>query len=579
MNEFTHIDTYKNSLRWDLTRKVYLADRRVLTERLSTLLSDQKVLIFFDDDGIALSEIFSNIAKALLGNSASMIKKQRIDSDQFHCGANTFQNTIRSIKDHKMQRKDIIIACGSKALVDAVQFCADNYRRGMCCIRGYSQHADALNALNQGARVKMTFNQGKSNRTLCSRSNFEENYIFSEQSLIAVDSSLCALPVRTEQFSSEFKVEYHTNLLNKNGSMLSRYLSGRKKVFIICDPYSGNKIEDMQEWTAQHGDDDSKITTMSIRVNEHNKHFDTVLGLIEKLSAEDLQQDDLLVAMGGGVLMDIVGYVASLYSSNGIDYLRIPTTFLGMIDAGIGLKVGVNCMGSKNFIGDYYPPLACLVMPGFLKTLPVEEIRCGLSEAIKIAAVKNHQLFHDIEQHYEVFFHSPDIYEAGKIIKHSVALMLEELEANPFEYELKRLPDFGHEFGHMIESLSRYRIRHGEAVSIGMAIATHLAVQYGCVSEPDYRRMVSLLKDIGLPIFDNCCKPEILYQKIYSDILPHKGGKLFLVVFTSIGDGNFIDDVASVDINMLTASCKRLCATQNSDFTLSEAEMKTTVYR
>jgi 3-dehydroquinate synthetase len=140
--------------------------------------------------------------------------------------------------------------------------------------------------------------------------------------------------------------------------------------------------------------------------------------------------------------------------------------------------------------------------------------------------------------------------------------MMGELAGNPYEKELRRLPDFGHEFGHLLETASRYALRHGEAVSIGMAYAGHLGVQTGRLPSHDYERMVRLLLRVGLPVHHPLCLPERLWRWLGGDISAHKGGLPHLVVPTGVGRGGFIDSMAELNPDLLRRACADLARRQ-----------------
>ena len=138
--------------------------------------------------------------------------------------------------------------------------------------------------------------------------------------------------------------------------------------------------------------------------------------------------------------------------------------------------------------------------------------------------------------------------------------MLRQLSANPFEEDLRRLPDFGHEFGHMLESLSSFRLRHGEAVAVGMALSCSLAARTGHLASGDLDRLLSLLRQVDLPIYDPVCEPDVLWRRLRDEVLPHKAGQLHLVVPSRIGVGDFIDSFDQIDAGMLQDACADLRA-------------------
>lgn len=339
-------------------------------------------------------------------------------------------------------------------------------------------------------------------------------------------------------------LRYDVRFTTSFSELLPEYTAGRR-VLAVVDGYAGNPAAEVARVVGA-----GNVHVMHVTAPE--KDMRAVLEVIERMDGHDL-----LLAVGGGTLMDVVGFAASM-AGDGCRYVRVPTTLVGMIDAGVGLKVGVNFGDHKNFVGAYYPPVACLCDLRFLETLPADEIRCGLSEAVKIAVVRHAPLFSRIERDFATVltrFRAP---ETAEILAGAVGLMLEELESNPFEDDLRRLPDFGHEFGHAIESLTGFQIRHGDAVAIGIALSSSLAAATGLLPRAELDRILRLLLTLDLPIHHPCCDPQVLWRKVHEDVLPHKAGKLHLVVPRRIGHGGFIDEVETIDLGMLTESCREL---------------------
>jgi len=163
-----------------------------------------------------------------------------------------------------------------------------------------------------------------------------------------------------------------------------------------------------------------------------------------------------------------------------------------------------------------------------------------------------------IEERHDELFQRPDGPVAEEIVRRSIAAMMRELAGNPYEKELRRLPDFGHEFGHLLETASGYALRHGEAVSIGMALAGHLGVQTHRLPSVAYERMMRLLLRVGLPVYHPLCQPERLWRWLGGDISAHKGGRPHLVVPTGIGQGDFIDSMTELNPDLLRRACADL---------------------
>ncbi|MFN6536058.1 MAG: hypothetical protein RM021_006755 [Nostoc sp. EkiNYC01] len=365
-------------------------------------------------------------------------------------------------------------------------------------------------------------------------------------------------PISSSQIV-EYSVTLVSGVLDLANSSLSACFGKGQRILAVIDAYDGHQAKTLQAYLDRQFES-GQIAGYKLHITHFlsaQKDMDAVLEIIEQATLLQLTSQDLIVVMGGGTLTDIVGFAAALYEG-GISYIRIPTTFVGLIDAGVGLKVGVNFGDKKNFLGTYYPSTQCLCDKSFLQTLPIEEIRCGLSEAIKIALVKDASLFALIEEHYPlVLARSPEPV-IDKILMQAIALMLEELESNPYELSARRLPDFGHEFGHTLESLTHHQLRHGEAVAIGMALSCHIAWSAGILKRSILERILKLLLEVGLPIYHPACQPEVLWQRLFQDAIAHKMGRLHLVVPTDIGQGAFIDDIADINLTMLQQACIEL---------------------
>lgn len=326
----------------------------------------------------------------------------------------------------------------------------------------------------------------------------------------------------------------------------------KRKILVIVDDYFGNTVADIDKYFKRHSTAIDDFRILSMHVSSNCKHMDSVLRVIDAAIELKISQRDLLVVVGGGTLMDIVGFAAALFKG-GIPYVRIPTTLVGMIDAGIGVKVGVNFGNSKNLIGRYFAPVACLNDPGtFLVTLPRREFACGLAESIKMAILTSPRLFEVIERHHRNVEYNSYTHELVYI---SIRTMLEELQPNLHEHNLRRLVDFGHEFGHIIESLANHEIPHGECVAIGMGISSVLAHLKGILSWSDLERILNCILDLGLPIYVkdyDCCDADVLWTKIRTEGIEHKDGMLWLAIPETIGRGGFLDHISDIDAEMVS---------------------------
>lgn len=287
---------------------------------------------------------------------------------------------------------------------------------------------------------------------------------------------------------------------------------------------------------------------IALCVSEDNKSMDTVFQVIEELNAFEVsRRSEPVIAIGGGVLMDIVGLAANLFR-RGIPYIRVPTTLLGVVDAAIGAKTAVNFQGHKNRIGTFYPPIAAMLDVTLLQTLSDRQISNGIAEILKIAIVKDSELF-DLLEKYGVSMLTKKCQgdDALPIIRRSVQGMLSDLESNLWENQLERLVDFGHTFCPTIELKAVPKILHGEAVAIDMAISVMLAYQRGLLSYQERERVYNFMKAVRLPLVHPICNPSLLYEALQTTTR-HRNGLQRFPLPTSIGSARFFNDITFEEI-------------------------------
>ena len=230
---------------------------------------------------------------------------------------------------------------------------------------------------------------------------------------------------------------------------------------------------------------------------ESRKRIGAVLDVVERLLDKGWQRSAPVVALGGGVLGDMAGLVAAL-TLRGVPLVQCPTTLLAMVDSSVGGKVGVDHQEGKNLIGAFHQPTRVLADLRFLDTLPDRELRSGLAEVVKAAAVGDLALFESLEACPEAVLRG-DVETLAGVVERSVAVKADVVSADAREQGSRRVLNFGHTLGHAIEAASGWTLRHGEAVSIGMVAAAHVSVsELGAPPElPE--RLESLLRSLGLP--------------------------------------------------------------------------------
>ncbi|MFF7636125.1 sedoheptulose 7-phosphate cyclase [Kitasatospora sp. NPDC008050] len=287
--------------------------------------------------------------------------------------------------------------------------------------------------------------------------------------------------------------------------------------------------------------------------DERVKNMDSVFRVAEQLDRFGLaRRGEPVIAIGGGVLTDVVGLACSLYRRS-TPFVRVPTTLIGLVDAGVGAKTGVNFGRHKNRLGTYHPATETLLDPAFLATLDRRHIGNGLAEIIKVGLIKDRRLFDLLERHGERLradrFQHP---AAAEVITRAVHGMLGELQPNLWEHTLERLMDYGHSFSPTLEMRALPELLHGEAVGIDMALTTVLAARRGLVTPEQRTRILTLLDRLQLPLAHRLLEPGLLGEAL-TDTIRHRDGRQRLPLPIGIGAGLFVDDLTPPEINRAAA--------------------------
>jgi 3-dehydroquinate synthase len=246
-----------------------------------------------------------------------------------------------------------------------------------------------------------------------------------------------------------------------------------------------------------------------------------------------------VIAIGGGAMLDTVGYAAALVH-RGVRLVRLPTTVLAQNDAGVGVKNGINAFGAKNFLGTFAPPYAVINDSKWLDTLPQRDIRAGLAEAVKVAAIRDPAFFDWLE------VNAAGLSQCGPLLDESIRraalLHLEHIRSggDPFERGSARPLDYGHWAAHKLETLSGHELRHGEAVAIGMALDASYAHRAGLLDQRSHDRLLGVIAGLGLPLYHPALDEiDAGRRRILAgleEFREHLGGALSVTLLRSIGD-------------------------------------------
>lgn len=236
----------------------------------------------------------------------------------------------------------------------------------------------------------------------------------------------------------------------------------------------------------------SKFSLHVIPAGEKSKKITTIEKLASELLQVGIKKSDILVALGGGVVGDITGLLASLYM-RGIQYIQVPTTLLAMTDSAIGGKTGVNLNEGKNLLGTIYQPITTLIQPAFLKTLPDAEMQNGMAEVVKYGIIMSQKLFKFIEQNYDSILNKNHD-SLNTIIAQCIRLKASVTSKDPYEKEYRKILNYGHTLGHAIEKATNYTLSHGSAISMGMNLENRIGLNKKIVQKSTTDRIQKLLR-------------------------------------------------------------------------------------
>jgi 3-dehydroquinate synthase len=301
-------------------------------------------------------------------------------------------------------------------------------------------------------------------------------------------------------------------------------------------------------------------------MNEDNKSMEMALKVAKKMKQFNIdRRTEPVLAIGGGVCLDVVGCAASLFRRR-TPYIRVPTTALSYVDASVGAKNGVNFAGSKNRLGTYVPPCAALLDPGFFATQEYREVSNSLGEMAKMAIMKSPELYELLEKNGQRLAAqkfarcSVDDDVPGKVLQLSIETMLEELAPNLWEHSLDRLVDFGHATGQDLEMEAlgtEHELKHGEAVAVDMALMTVLAQQIGLLTVEERDRTLNLLRQCQVPVWSPVMTYKLWMEAVANRVKNSMGQRFPLPA--GIGKGRIVNGVPEADLKRAFDLWQELC--------------------
>lgn len=292
------------------------------------------------------------------------------------------------------------------------------------------------------------------------------------------------------------------------------------------------------------------VTAASVQAGENHKNLDTVRELYDVLLDARLERKSPVIALGGGVVGDTVGFVASTYL-RGVPFIQCPTTLLAMVDASVGGKVGVNVPQGKNLVGSFYQPHMVAIDTDTLKTLPKRELISGLAECVKHGIIRDPSLFEWIENNLDPIFNLED-HALVELIRRNVQIKASVVMEDEKETGVRAHLNFGHTFAHAIESTIGYdavkTYHHGEAVALGMIAAARLAAETHRCDKQLPQRIVRLLARIGLPTHAEDLPPTDQLTDAMRLDKKVADGQIRLVLPDTMGAVSIVKDTAIEEI-------------------------------
>lgn len=351
------------------------------------------------------------------------------------------------------------------------------------------------------------------------------------------------------QVPFSYNVYFTKNLFDQENNLFARHVEEKlseksARLLFVCDRGVVDAHPSLISQITSYIKSRSKLVLSDIMVvpggeackNDSN----LVTDILKKAHDHNIDRHSYIVGLGGGAVLDLAGYAAAI-THRGVRHIRIPTTVLSQNDSGVGVKNGINLFGKKNFAGTFAPPFSVLNDSHFLTTLDDRDWRSGISEAIKVALIKDSSFYDYIEDNITAL-QQRDEQIMQHIIYICADLHMEHIRSgDPFEMGSSRPLDFGHWAAHKLEQLSNYDLRHGEAVAIGICLDCTYSYLRGMLSEEAWARVLKLFNLLGFDIYTDLLEKsssgQLAILKGLDEFREHLGGQLTIMLLEDIGQG------------------------------------------
>jgi len=326
----------------------------------------------------------------------------------------------------------------------------------------------------------------------------------------------------------------------------------QKKLFIITDQTVAPLYLDLLQNTLIQGG--YEVEAVILKAGEQSKSFSTLETVLNTILSHQPERKSTLIALGGGVIGDLTGFVASILL-RGINFIQIPTTLLAQVDSSVGGKTGINTAFGKNLVGSFYQPRLVLADISLLSSLPKRDLLSGYAEVVKYGLINNPDFFSWLEQQEDAIREGQQaiLTQCVKISCNSKAAIV---EADERESGVRALLNLGHTFGHALEAETGFgsQLLHGEAVAIGMVMAFQLSVRLGLCPETDLARVIAHFIKVGLPVTLTDIQKEWNIEALISHMYQDKkteDGKLVFILTNGIGKAFIAKDIQAMEVKTM----------------------------
>ncbi|HEY5593969.1 MAG TPA: 3-dehydroquinate synthase [Nitrospiria bacterium] len=420
-------------------------------------------------------------------------------------GEARFRRRERAVVAELAKRESFVIATGGGAIMDPVNL--RNLRRNGILI-GLSASSDAIMArtagsdrplLQEGDRLQKIQELLESRRPyyLLSDHGINTTHRDPQQIVTMIKNILSApTPIRLDLGDRSYSIEIGSRILPKIGGRLVS-LGIKGKVAVVTNPRVRRLYGSIVSRSLRKAG--FVVIPITLPDGERFKNLASVSRVYDELVHKSFERSSTVLALGGGVIGDLAGFAAATFM-RGIGFVQVPTTLAAQVDASIGGKTGVDHPQGKNLIGAFYQPKWVFIDPEVLSTLSRREFVSGLAEVIKYGVIRDEAFFSYLEDNMDKILNQGEA-ALTHAIRRSSAIKAEVVQKDEREGGLRKILNYGHTFGHALETITNYRTYlHGEAVSIGMAFAAQLSVRLGLSDASTARRQIELLKRAGLPV-------------------------------------------------------------------------------